>query len=125
MAARNSIVLWKEIQEIADKVCKHYGLTYGKILPETRKLVRLYGECQPCDKCSRAEHINYKNCSEKVLYIRIHQLNRPRKALSTSTILRTLAHELAHLRYWNHTKEHKGFEKEIVDFMRGMGCEGL
>ena len=123
MVARNSIVLWKDIQEVADKVCKHYGLSYGKILPETRKLAQHYGECQPCEKCERAEHINETNCKEKVLFIRIHQLNKPRIALATSTILRTLAHELAHLRHWDHGKAHRQFEKEIVAFMQKLGYE--
>ena len=119
--SKNSIVLWKDIHEIAQKVCKHYGLSYGKIVPETRKQTKHYGECQPCDKCMNAEHIDEINCNEKILFIRIHQLNRPRIALATSTILQTLAHELAHLRQWKHGPAHRGFEDEIMDFIRELG----
>ena len=118
---KNSIVLWKDIHEISQKVCKHYGLSYGRIVPETRKQTKHYGECRPCDKCTNAEHIDEVNCNEKILYIRIHQLNRPRVALATSTILRTLAHELAHLQEWKHGAEHRAFENEIVEFIKELG----
>ncbi len=119
--AKSSIVLWKDIHEIAQKVCKHYGLSYGTIVPETRKQTKHYGECRPCDKCMNAEHIDEVNCNEKILYIRIHQLNRPRVALATSSILQTLAHELAHLREWKHGSSHREFEDEIMAFIRETG----
>lgn len=118
---KNSIVLWRNIHEVAQAVCKHYGLSYGRIVPETRKLTRHYGECQPCDKCANSEYIDETNCNEKILYIRIHQLNKPSVALATSTILSTLAHELAHLGCWNHGPEHRRFEKEIVEFIQELG----
>ncbi len=118
---KSSIVLWKNIHEIAQRVCKHYGLSYGQIVPETRKQTRHYGECNPCDKCNNAEHIDEAHCNEKVLYIRIHQLNKPQIALATSTILQTLAHELAHLREWRHGAHHREFEAEIMEFIRELG----
>ncbi len=117
----SSIVLWKDIHEIAEKVCKHYSLSYGRIVPEIRKQTKHYGECRPCDKCSNSEHIDEINCNEKILYIRIHQLNKPRVALAKSTILQTLAHELAHLRQWNHGAAHRAFEDEIMAFIRKTG----
>ena len=119
--AKNSIVLWKDIHEIAQKVCKHYSLSYGTIVPETRKQTKHYGECSPCDKCMNAAHIDEVNCKEKILHIRVHQLNRPRVALATSTVLQTLAHELAHLREWKHGPAHRGFEDEIMEFIRELG----
>ncbi len=119
--AKSSIVLWKDIYEIAQEVCKHYNLSYGRIVPETRKQARHYGECRPCEKCYNAEHIDEINCNEKILYIRIHHLNRPRKAMATSTILRTLAHELAHLRCWKHGPAHRKFEREIINFIQELG----
>jgi hypothetical protein len=121
MGSKTTILLWKDIHEIAQKVCKEFDLTYGKIVPETRKLAKHYGECRPCDKCQNAEHINERNCSEKVLWIRIHQLDRPRVALATRTILHTLAHEMAHLRQWDHGKDHRSFQEEILEFIRGLG----
>jgi len=123
MAGKNTVVLWKDIHEVSQKVAKYYELTYSKIVPETRKLAKHYGECRPCDKCINAEHIDELNCSDKILSIRVHQLNKPRVALATSTILRTLAHELAHLQEWDHGKAHKAFEEEIVAYMKELGYD--
>lgn len=119
--SKSSIVLWKDIHEIAQKVCTHYKLSYGRILPETRKQTRHYGECRPCDKCTNAEHIDEINCREKILYIRIHQLNKPRVALASATIFQTLAHELGHLREWKHGPAHRAFEREIMEFIKELG----
>lgn len=123
MVSKNTIILWKDIHDIAQVICKYYGLTYSKIIPETRKLAKHYGECTPCDKCHKAEHIDERNCNEKILSIRIHQLNKPKIALATSTILRILAHELAHLREWGHGKMHREFEKEIITYMKDLGYD--
>ncbi len=121
MGAKNTVVLWKDIHEVSHKVAKYYGLKYGQIIPETRKLAKHYGECLPCDKCYNTKHIDERNCNEKILYIRVHQLNKPRVPLATSTILRILAHELAHLREWDHGRLHREFEEEIVEYMKELG----
>lgn len=121
MAKKSSILLWKDIHDVSQIVCKYYSLSYSRIVPETRKLAKHYGECRPCEKCINAKHIDERNCSDKILSIRIHQLNKPRVALATSTILRTLAHELAHLREWDHGKAHRAFEEEIVYYMKELG----
>jgi hypothetical protein len=123
MAPRNTVVLWKDIHEVSQKVAKYYGLTYSKIVPETRPRAKHYGECRPCDKCCNAGHINEVNCRDKILSIRVHQLNKPTRPLATSTILRTLAHELAHLRQWGHGKAHRAFEDEIVAYMKELGYD--
>jgi len=123
LTPKSTVVLWKEIHEIADKVCKHFGLSYGKILPETRSRVRYYGECSPCQKCINTEHIDEINCNEKILYLRVHQLNNPRRALAAKTILHTLAHELAHLSVWNHGPDHRQMERDILDCMFELGYE--
>ncbi len=120
MLLGNSVVLWRDMHDVADKVCKNFGLSYGSILPETRKLVRYYGECQACDRCHANPNVDAVNCNEKILYIRTHQLNDPRKALAAATIVNTLVHELAHLRYWGHGKEHRAFEKEIMCFVKSL-----
>jgi len=117
----SSVLLWKNVVEISHEVCKKYGLKYGRLLPETRKLARHYGECRPCERCYNSNAIDERNCNDKILSIRIHQLKNPQKALATSTILRTLAHELAHLREWNHGASHRAFVVEIVNYMRELG----
>ena len=67
MAHQTTIVLWKNLHEISQKVCKYYGLSYGRIVPETRKLAKHYGECSPCPTCCAAEHIDEVNCNEKIV----------------------------------------------------------
>ena len=119
----SSILLWKDMYEVADKVCAHFGLTYSKIMPETKKLAKYYGACWPCKKCIDAEHIDEKNCNEKIIYIRLHVLNKPSKPLARKTILQKLAHELAPLREWNHGPQFDEFEFEISEHMRELGYE--
>ena len=119
----NTILLWKDMHEVTDKVCAHFGLTYSKIMPETKKLAKYYGACWPCKKCIDAEHIDAKNCNEKIIYIRLHVLNKPTKPLARKTILQTLAHEIAHLREWNHGPRFDEFEFEIFEHMRLLGYE--
>ena len=118
-----TIMLWKDIYNISDLVCKEYNLSYGVIVPETRRRTTSHGECSACYRCSNAEHIDERNCKEMTLYVRIHQLNRPNTALAASTILRTLAHELAHLKGWDHGKKHSAFEAEIVGYIKELGYE--
>ena len=119
----NTIVLWKDVHEIADKICAYFGLSYSKIMPETKKLAKYYGVCWPCKKCIDAEHIDERNCSEKIIYIRLHILNKPNRPLARRTILRTLAHELAHLREWDHGVSFDAFEYDVLDYMRHLGYE--
>ncbi len=119
----NTILLWKDLYEVADKVCAYFGLSYGRIMPETKKLAKHYGACWPCKKCIDAEHIDEKNCNEKIIYIRIHVLSKPTKPLARKTILQTLAHELTHLQEWDHGTNFDNFEYDIEDYMRHLGYE--
>ena len=121
MVPKSSVLLWKEIYEIAEKVCTHFGMSYGKILPETRPRARHYGEATACDKCFHNPNIDERNCNEKILRIRVHQLHKKNRPLAGSTIIRTLAHELAHLREWGHNPLHRALEKEIINFIRDLG----
>jgi len=116
-----SVLLWKSVVEIADKVCKKYSLSYGKLTPEVDKRARRLGYCLPCDRCMNSEVIDEVNCREKLIYIRVHQLKDPNKPLAPSTILRTLAHELSHLREWVHGEDHREFEREIVEYIKELG----
>mgnify|MGYP005852299179 CR=1 FL=1 len=125
MNKTNTVVLWKDIHQIAEAVCKRFDLTYSKIVPEINMRAKHYGQCRPCKKCCDSEFINEVNCKEKVIYLRLHQLNDARKPLSTRTILHTLAHELAHLREWNHGAKHRQFETDILDYMLDLGYEVL
>lgn len=123
MTPNSTVVLWREVHEISDAVCRQFGWSYGKIVPITMPRARYYGECEPCDKCYNAEHIDVANCNEKILYIRVHQLSNPRKALAASTIIRTLAHELAHLGVWKHGPAHRETEREVLVLIGELGYD--
>lgn len=123
MTPNSTVVLWREVHEISDAVCAHFGWSYGKIVPVTQPRARYYGECEPCDKCFNTEHIDEKNCNEKILHIRVHQLSNPRKALASRTIIHTLAHELAHLGVWAHGPAHRKMEREVVELIRELGYD--
>lgn len=116
MRNETSVVLWKEVYEIAELVGKQFNLRYHSIVPETRKRVRFYGECRPCNRCWGSERFSDANCKQKNISIRIHQLNSNRP-LARSTIVDTLAHELAHLRVWAHNAEHTALTAEIKEFI--------
>ena len=122
MVDQPSVLLWKDLHDIADKVCVHFGLAYGKLLPETRTRARCYGETSACDRCQNSPYVDPRNCNEKLLRVRVHVLNK-KKPLANSTIIRTLAHEMAHLREWDHSPAHKEFELEILEFIRDLGYD--
>ena len=121
--ATDGVLLWRELFEVAAKVCAHYGLTYGKIEPDIAKKWRYYGECESCDRCYSAKNVANQNCKDKIIKIRIHQLHRRSRPLSRRVIFDTLAHELAHLRpeCWDHGRTHTAFTKEILAFVREIG----
>lgn len=119
------VLLWRDLLEIAEKVCGHYGLTFAKMEPETRRRKTWYGECIECDRCHTNEHVNKGRCSEKIIKIRIHQLNRRNRPLAMSVIMDTLAHELAHLdpKTWRHGVAHRAKTQEILAFIRELGYD--
>jgi hypothetical protein len=127
VATDGGILVWRNVHDIAEKVCRQFGLRYGKIEPETNLRVHKYGEALPCDRChtnsTNGNGIALRNCHEKIIKIRIHQIYRPNRALSLRTIIDTLAHELAHLRSdcWEHGKPHTKFTREILDFIKEIG----
>ena len=76
-------------------------------------------------KSIEAERANVKNrfgvCySDGVIKIRLrHSVNgRP---LKYSSLVNTLCHELAHLRYFNHGERFRGFYQRILEFARAQG----
>jgi hypothetical protein len=125
--ADDGILIWRNLHEIAAKVCQKYGLRYSKIEPETNLRVHTYGEALPCDRCHtnnlNGNGIALANCHEKIIKIRIHQIHRPNRPLSLRTIVDTLAHELAHLRAdcWQHGRTHDNFRREILVFIKEIG----
>lgn len=115
------ITLWRDILDISEKVAKKFNLTYGKIQALTEPRAHYYGNCSACPRCVKANHIDPENCREKIIKIRLHVLKNKKKALSQRTILRTLAHELAHCKIWNHGPEHDHLTEEIITCIKDLG----
>lgn len=123
--SEHSVIFWREVVEVAERVARDHGLRFSTILPETRKRARHFGECAACKRCEKSTHIREGNCKHKTLRIRIHQLNRPKRALKPRTIWDTLAHELAHCRpdTWEHGPSHRALTKQLVRYIRSLGCD--
>lgn len=119
-----SILLWKDIVQISDRICKIYNLEYlDKIVPETHKLTERFGQIDRCKACKEKDIPDIK-CKHKIISVRLNGLGKRRKKpLHIKTILDTLAHELAHLRFWVHGRRHTRFRREIKNSIREMGYE--
>lgn len=146
----NSVLLWPVIHRIAKLVCERYKLHYLDRIEPLIANVRYYGETRVCEACANARfniflsksspNRNSQNrkkkysvkktigrppkfCKKKVISLRLHKYNALKKPLSVSTIMDTLAHELAHLRpdCWAHGRSHQQLQKEILDYIRKIG----
>lgn len=96
----SSILVWREVAVLARRAQKRFGLRTYTIGPETHPRARRYGACSEAG----------------AITLRVHVLGRPSRPLKRSTILRTLAHELAHLREWDHGRAHRALTQEILVF---------
>jgi len=120
---KNGILLWRDLFEIAGKVCLHFGLKYGRLEPETEKRAHCYGRVTICNRCHNTPGVTARNCNDKIIKIRIHHLRNREKPLLRKTIFDTFAHEFAHLRpsCWDHSKKHRAFCREILAFIKELG----
>lgn len=88
-----------DIVRIAEKAIEHFGLQHKKIeeLPATHKD---FGDCD----------------DEGIIRIRLYRRGT-KIPLADSTILDTIAHEIAHLdrRGWHHGRAHQKLTKEILE----------
>jgi len=57
----------------------------------------------------------------KTLRIRLHRLGRVTRLLTRSTIMATLAHELAHMKGLEHNAAHGELTRQIADWLRTQG----
>ena len=104
MSKGSSITLWKELDELAHKAATKFGIRKTfELRPVTHPRARHFGQC------SRGG----------VIMLRVHRLGNPRRPLARSTILHTLAHELAHMLKWEHGPKHQERTREILAFLKG------
>ena len=85
----------------AETLAKKFRLNIKKLAPERRNVRNRYGIC----------------FSDGTIQIRLNDL-RSGKILRYSSLIDTLCHELAHLRYMNHGLRFQNLYKRILEFAR-------
>jgi hypothetical protein len=93
----------------AQQIAWRFGLSYRSIEPERANVKSRYGICY----------------EDGVIKIRLrHTVTR--RPLRYSSLVSTLCHELAHLRYFNHGVRFRAFNMELLEFAREQGiyCPG-
>jgi hypothetical protein len=101
--------LWPHLQRLAKLACEEFDLDLRVLKP-----FKLEEEEKDCfGRC-------YQDHTVKV---RVNMYRRPRRLLSRTVIVDTLAHELAHLRDWQagECKEHSELRREILAFWKERG----
>ena len=103
--------IWTHLHELADKAARKFQLPTSIII-------------EPMPARYRGDGDNTRQPgATPLIRIRVHRVGRPHQSLKTTTILATLAHELAHLKYWDHGKEQYHLTHEIANFFREEGHE--
>jgi predicted metal-dependent hydrolase len=86
------------------RIAKHFGLRYESITAERANVTSRYGSC----------------CEEGTIKVRLcHAVTG--KPLKHSSLVNTLCHELAHLRFFNHGDRFKLFYQQILEWARAEG----
>lgn len=88
----------------ADRICAYFGLAYRSLEPERASVKRRYGICY----------------SDGSIQIRLNHV-KTRRPLKYSSLISTLCHELAHLRYFDHSRQFQAFYQEILAWARRQG----
>lgn len=67
----------------------------------------------------RSDKTAFGQCDlvQQTIWIRVTSNHTPPRPLSEACIIDTLAHELAHLFEWNHTKRHKGLVRVLKEWL--------
>jgi len=86
------------------RLAEHFGLRYRSITAERANVTSRYGSC----------------CEEGAIKVRLcHAITG--KPLKYSSLVNTLCHELAHLRFFDHGDRFKLFYQQILAWARAEG----
>ncbi len=96
--------LMARLERDAVVIAGHFGLRYRAIEPESPRVKRRYGVC-------------YRDGTIRIRLTHVVS----GKPLRYSSLVATLCHELAHLRYFNHGVRFRSFSQRILEWARRAG----
>jgi len=105
----DGVLLWRDVQHLTDLAITHFRLKSRFRALRAETSIKPRGA--PRDDCGGCY-------TDGIIEIRIHRSGRPNKPLSAGFIHRTLAHELAHLKYWRHGRKHLDLARRIKEYWR-------
>ena len=101
---RDFTPLMARLRGDAERIARHFHLTYHELAPERPNVKRRYGVCTADGRIAiRLKHV------------------KTGKALKYSSLINTVCHELAHLRHFNHGPRFKAFYFQILEYARREG----
>jgi hypothetical protein len=107
----DDVTLWTTLTEIVEAAKARWGIDSRTVLvPFTRK------------GCRR-RRLGEAHLRPPMIKLRLHRYHRPKVALAATTIMSTLAHEIAHLckGCYEHGPAHRAKSREVAAWMREMG----
>ena len=93
--------LIERLNRDAEQISRQFGLQYKSVTAERANVTSRYGSC----------------CEDGAVKIRLRHAVTG-KPLKYSSLVSTLCHELAHLRYFHHGKRFKSFYLQILEYAR-------
>jgi predicted metal-dependent hydrolase len=104
MDRRTRRELIERLNRDGERIAGHFNLRYESITAERANVTSRYGSC----------------CEEGTIKVRLcHAVTG--KPLKYSSLVNTLCHELAHLRFFNHGDRFKLFYQQILEWARADG----
>lgn len=104
MDRRTARILIERLNRDAERIAGHFGLRYKSITAERADVTSRYGVCY--DDGTIKIRLRHAVSGEPLRY---------------SSLVDTLCHELAHLRYFHHGPRFRSFHLQILDYARSQG----
>lgn len=106
-------LLWIDLVELLDRAKSRFKLREGIRLEPVRR---------------RYTHTTMDGKAHRYpprIQLRLNRYRRPSQALKPSTVMATLAHEIAHFVKggWDHGPEHRRITREVAQWIRGQGYD--
>jgi len=101
MDRRTRRELIERLNRDGERIARHFGLRYQSITAERANVTSRYGSC----------------CEEGTIKVRLCHVVTG-KPLKYSSLVNTLCHELAHLRFFNHGDRFKLFYQQMLEWAR-------